>query len=36
MSKRCLLIIDVQKGFVTDGTRHIPDKVARLQQEYDL
>ncbi len=36
MSKRCLLIIDVQKGFVTDATRHIPDKVAALQREYDL
>lgn len=29
-----LIIIDVQKGFVNDATRHLPDRVADLQAGY--
>ncbi len=30
-----LLIIDVQHGFINAATRHLPAKVADLQDEYD-
>ncbi len=30
-----LLIIDVQKGFINDATRHIPARVAGLARRYD-
>jgi nicotinamidase-related amidase len=30
-----LLIIDVQKGFINDATRHIPARVADLARHYD-
>ena len=29
-----LLIVDVQKGFITDRTRHIPTLVQRVQEDY--
>lgn len=35
MTTTCLLIIDVQQGFINDWTREIPVKVSRLQQDYD-
>jgi len=31
----CLFIIDVQRGFINEWTRHIPDRVAALQEKYD-
>lgn len=34
--KRALLIVDVQKGFVNDKTKHIPPLVEKLQYSYDL
>ena len=34
-SPTCLFIIDVQKGFVNDATRHIPERVAAIQDRYD-
>ena len=30
-----LLIVDVQKGFINDATRHIPARVADLAWRYD-
>lgn len=30
-----LLIVDVQKGFINDATRHIPARVADLARRYD-
>ncbi len=30
-----LLIIDVQQGFINAATRHLPPKVADLQDDYD-
>lgn len=30
-----LIIIDVQKGFVNDATRHLPDRVTDLQAGYE-
>lgn len=30
-----LLIIDVQQGFITGATKHLPAKVADLQDDYD-
>jgi len=30
----CLLIIDVQKGFINENTREIPKKVEKLQSKY--
>jgi nicotinamidase-related amidase len=32
---RCLLIVDVQKGFLNGWTRHIPARVEALQAGYD-
>jgi len=32
--KKCLLIIDVQVGFINNFTKHIPTKVEKLQYEY--
>ena len=34
MAGQCLFIIDVQRGFVTDATRHIPAAVEALQADY--
>lgn len=31
----CLLIVDVQRGFINQFTQHIPEKVALIQAEYD-
>lgn len=31
----CLLIVDVQMGFINDATRHVPDRVAALQGYFD-
>ena len=31
-----LLIVDVQRGFVTETTAAIPDRVARLQDRFDV
>lgn len=30
-----LIIIDVQKGFVNDATRHLPDRIQDLQAGYE-
>lgn len=30
-----LLIVDVQQGFINAATRHVPPRVAALQDEYD-
>jgi len=35
MTARCLMIIDVQRGFINRWTAEIPDKVAVLQARYD-
>ncbi len=35
MAPRFLLIIDVQKGFINEWTRHIPARVESLQSEFD-
>ena len=32
--KNCLLIVDVQKGFINGSTSHIPGLVEELQKEY--
>ncbi len=32
--EKCLLIIDVQKGFINDHTSHIPQLIERLQYTY--
>ena len=34
---RCLLIIDVQKGFLTEDTEHIPDRIRDLieREKFD-
>lgn len=29
-----LVVIDVQQGFITDATRHVPDRVAALQASH--
>lgn len=34
--KRALLIVDVQNGFITDKTKHIPSLVEKLQYDYDI
>ncbi len=34
-SSTCLLIVDVQKGFINNFTSHIPALVQRLQYDYD-
>ncbi len=31
----CLFIIDVQRGFINEHTRHIPQKVEALQHNYE-
>lgn len=33
--KKCLMIIDVQKGFINSSTKHIPDLVEKLQNNYE-
>jgi len=35
-SKNCLIIVDVQNGFINDFTKHIPPLVERSQYEYDF
>ena len=35
MSRRALLIVDVQNGFINDATQHIVSKVEKLQNEYE-
>ncbi|MCU0839499.1 MAG: isochorismatase family protein [Rhodospirillales bacterium] len=35
MTKSRLLIVHVQRGFVNDKTRHVPDRVAALQESFD-
>jgi len=35
MAESCLLIIDVQQGFINEWTREIPARVARLQAGFD-
>ena len=32
--KKCLLIVDVQKGFINKSTNHIPNLVEQLQKDY--
>lgn len=36
MNNKALLIVDVQKGFVNDKTKHIPSMVEDLQYKYNL
>lgn len=36
MNNKALLIVDVQKGFVNDKTKHIPSLVENLQNNYNL
>ena len=33
--KTCLLIVDVQRGFINESTKDIPKKVEKLQYNYD-
>lgn len=33
--KKCVLIIDVQKGFINESTKHIPKLVEKIQEEYE-
>jgi len=35
LDTHCLLIIDVQNGFVDDTTRHIPALIEKAQYDYD-
>ena len=35
MPDSLLVIIDVQKGFINDWTRHIPEAVETLQRDFD-
>ena len=35
MARQALLIVDVQRGFINDATRHVVPIVERLQQDYD-
>ncbi len=32
---KCLLIVDVQRGFINDSTQHIPRKVEQIQKKYE-
>ena len=34
--KRCLLIVDVQNGFMNEHTKHIPVMVEKIQADYDV
>lgn len=34
--KSCLLIVDVQNGFINEHTKHIPAMVERIQADYDF
>ena len=36
MATTCMMIIDVQKGFINQWTEHIPEIVETLQNRYDL
>ncbi len=33
--KKCLLIVDVQKGFINNSTKKIPQKIEKIQNEYE-
>lgn len=33
--KSCLVIIDVQNGFISDRTNHIPDKIVELVKKHN-
>lgn len=33
--KNCILIVDVQNGFINESTEHIPALVEKLQDNYD-
>ena len=33
--KTCIIAVDVQKGFINSYTKDIPEKVEKLQHEYD-
>ena len=33
--KECLLIVDVQKGFINEHTKHLPGKINNLYKSYD-
>jgi nicotinamidase-related amidase len=33
---KCLLIVDVQKGFINEHTKEIPSAVSALQADYDF
>jgi len=35
MVASCLIVVDVQTGFINDWTREIPAKVTLLQRDYD-
>lgn len=34
-AKSCLLIVDVQNGFINESTKHVPSLVEAAQMEYD-
>jgi nicotinamidase-related amidase len=34
-SKSCLLIVDVQNGFINEWTKHVPSLVEAAQMDYD-
>lgn len=36
MRGRCLFVIDVQTGFITDDTRHVPERAQALQADFDF
>lgn len=36
MAERCLIVVDVQKGFVNDWTAAVPARVAALQYGFDV
>ncbi len=31
----CLLVVDVQKGFINDNSKHIPALIEKVQNDYD-
>lgn len=36
MTATCLIIVDVQQGFINRWTEHVPDRVTRLQRHFDI
>ncbi len=36
MAQGCLLIVDVQKGFINSATEHIPARIQALQSDYGI